>query len=399
MPPRYRKEIGWWCTDASVKLPSGKTQRIREKSPINTKLACAQHEQALIKQALLDAASGRSAPAPRFAEFANKDYLGKYVPANNAQGTADMAERHCRLHLVPFFGKLTLDQITSEKIDAYKAEKLATLEASTVIVHLAVLRRILSLAVEWGRLAQAPKFKNPKKGPDDFDFYTADESALLLVAARNAEHEHDRRWRLALLVGLRTGARRGELRGLQFHDFDHRRLQVQIRRQVTGGRVEPPKGGKSRTLPVPRDVCESVAQLQRERGASGPDWVFPGPKAVVISETSLAEALERIATLAGLRPLHTHGLRHSYASQLVMLGTPLPVVQQLLGHSSIRQTMIYAHLSPGAADAAVTRLGEDAARAAEAAHVTYTSRSQTERAKKKASKPRTRQRKREPKTS
>ena len=51
---------------------------------------------------------------------------------------------------------------------------------------------------------------------------------------------------------------------------------------------------------------------------------------------------------AGIKHLTFHEMRHTFASQLVMRGVPLKGVQVLLGHSDIRMTMRYAHLSPGA---------------------------------------------------
>ena len=66
--------------------------------------------------------------------------------------------------------------------------------------------------------------------------------------------------------------------------------------------------------------------------------------------------LERARTNAKLRPMGWHVLRHTFASHLAMRGKPLKVIQELLGHSSIDTTMIYAHLMPEVARDAVKSL-------------------------------------------
>jgi site-specific recombinase XerD len=61
----------------------------------------------------------------------------------------------------------------------------------------------------------------------------------------------------------------------------------------------------------------------------------------------LHERLWGACRRAGLRKIRWHDCRHSFASQLVMGGTPLRQVQEWLGHSTIQMTMRYSHLSPG----------------------------------------------------
>ena len=63
-----------------------------------------------------------------------------------------------------------------------------------------------------------------------------------------------------------------------------------------------------------------------------------------------------LVKLAKLADFHFHDCRHHFASRLVMSGTDLYTVKELLGHSNFDMTQRYAHLSPEHKAAAVERL-------------------------------------------
>ena len=62
---------------------------------------------------------------------------------------------------------------------------------------------------------------------------------------------------------------------------------------------------------------------------------------------SFKTAYNHLIRLAGIKHAAIHTMRHTFASHLVMKGVSIRTVQELLGHSSIRVTEMYSHLSTG----------------------------------------------------
>lgn len=75
-------------------------------------------------------------------------------------------------------------------------------------------------------------------------------------------------------------------------------------------------------------------------------FLFEGSKGVQYSERSVQLVLKKAMKKANITTKGTvHTLRHSYATHLIKSGIDIRVVQELLGHSDIRATMIYTHIT------------------------------------------------------
>src|SRR5262245_42964069 len=96
---------------------------------------------------------GRTGRAPRelsFKQFAEESFLGVYAPVNNKPSEIASKKAILANHLLPIFGRRTLDTLKARDFEQYKAKKLGEgLSPKTVNNHVAVLSRLLRVAEEW----------------------------------------------------------------------------------------------------------------------------------------------------------------------------------------------------------------------------------------------------------
>ena len=152
----------------------------------------------------------------------------------------------------------------------------------------------------------------------------------------------------AIILAAHTGLRRGSLFNLRWDqiDLEHRVLRI-------------PRTKSGRPLSVPLNVTarDTLTVLYTARDPVSP-YVFPhrvGPNAgtpVMDIKNGFHAALE----LAKIDDFTWHDLRHCFASWLMMRGASLRSVAELLGHTSMKMTMRYAHLSPAFLSAEVSLL-------------------------------------------
>lgn len=110
------------------------------------------------------------------------------------------------------------------------------------------------------------------------------------------------------------------------------------------------KGDKERIVPVSGTALAALGSYLRTwrhllvRSGRPTDALFLNMRGGRLSRQSVHAICERYGRIVGIRGLHPHTLRHSFATHLVEGGADLRVVQELLGHASISTTQIYSHV-------------------------------------------------------
>ena len=140
------------------------------------------------------------------------------------------------------------------------------------------------------------------------------------------------------------GTRNGETRALQHGDIDLVNDAVVIRRAFSGCKLRPyPKGKRSRIIPL--DPNWKAMYLGKGRGLPGA-FVFVNRYGRPIGENWATKQWNKAVEKAQISGLTLYGAtRHSLASQAACRGESLYLIKEMLGHSDIRQTEKYAHLT------------------------------------------------------
>lgn len=181
--------------------------------------------------------------------------------------------------------------------------------------------------------------------PQKYDTVSPQESAVLL------QDYTEPTWNAMVRFALRTGMRPSELTTLEWSDVDVRARVITVRASRWREHVGSPKNNRIRRLPLTVDARVAIDAVVR-RG----DLVFCNDDGTPLTDSMREKALTRICKRVGIRIVSWYTFRHTFASTLAAEGVPLPVVKELMGHSSITTTMRYTHVTSGALHDAVATL-------------------------------------------
>ena len=216
---------------------------------------------------------------------------------------------------------------------------------SSVVRKLSVLRSFFRWMLDEGFVQKdpVPRMSSMKKGFRLPNFLTVEEVNTLISAASDTENHAGIPVRDTAIMELiyAAGLRVGEIFGLNIYDVDMKQMQVKVLGKGSRERIAlfggPAKSALSSYLSLARpDLCKN-----RDTKA-----LFLSRNGVRLSIRSIQDRIRKYARLSGLGSrVHTHTLRHSFATHMIDRGADLRVVQDLLGHSSPTTTQIYTHVT------------------------------------------------------
>lgn len=277
------------------------------------------------------------------------------------------------------FGDIPLNEISLLMIDEWRTERLESVSEETINRNIASLRPALGQAVQWNLLDKNPLAEmNPLKTSNDpiIRYLTKEEEKRLRQRLKERDNElKDARKRTnkyrktttlpqlpdlsnaayadhlhpMILLTMNTGVRRGELFRLEWKDinFEQHTLVAKSRKSRRHKII-------IRHIPLNSEAL-TVLKTWHEQCPHKEGPVFINEETGK-AFTTVKTAWETLRDEAKLKNFRWHDFRHHFASKLVMASVDLNTVRELLGHSSIKTTLRYAHLAPKHKADAVERL-------------------------------------------
>jgi excisionase family DNA binding protein len=259
-----------------------------------------------------------------FKEFADQ-YYESYARINKKSFISDW---YMLKQLKKAWGAYDIRQINPLLIEGFRKDLLERGRTrSTTNRYLALLGKMMNLAIDWGLLTQNPvarvKFFSEKANFRETILSLEDEEALLKKCPK--------RLLPIVKVALNTGMRRGEILGLRWSQVDLAARTI---------RLSQTKSGRPRVIPINAFLLDILVKQYAKTGYS--EFVFPN-RATRKPFQDVKRAFNTAATNAGIEGLRFHDLRHTFASRLVAAGVDLITVKDLLGHHSVKVTERYTH--------------------------------------------------------
>jgi len=282
------------------------------------------------------------------------EYVDTVLKNEVAPNTYEQRRAYVVNHIAPRIGKITLTALSPMHVQKLYSELLELYSPGHVQNIGNLLTKALNQAVYWGLITRNPatQVKKPyksRKNPS-MKVWTVEEQKKFLEHVKSESTFYY----ILFLLALTSGMRKGELIGLQWNDVDTRKGVVSVKRTAVWAQrnlylKDMPKTESSiRTIQLPEQTVKALKRWQLACPANSLNLVFPSPKTGgILYPNSLDKAFQKAVRDAGVPHISFHGLRHTFATTLLANNVNPKIVQEMLGHSTIKTTIdTYSHVLP-----------------------------------------------------
>ncbi|AJI57379.1 phage integrase family protein [Francisella philomiragia] len=271
-----------------------------------------------------------------FKQYLDDFYVDWYMRNRKSyQSTLNILQRTLEpLHTFP------LEQIDAKQVDIFlkKYQQDRGCSNSRINRILVALKGSISRAVEFGYLKENPlsKLKQLKESSQNIRYLTNNETEVFFETLE----KQPKILRDVVIVAYYSGMRLGEILSLKWSNIDYHTQQIILDAEDT-------KTNKGRSIPLHKEIVTVISNIKNNS------------RYIFVSEitgeklNTVRSYWDRFIKESGIDKFRFHDLRHNFCSMLVMKGVPIYTVAQLAGHSDVKTTQRYAHLSPDVKKSAI----------------------------------------------
>lgn len=251
-------------------------------------------------------------------------------------------------HILPIFGNIKADELTSEQLHKFISDKLKDGLSSNYVADIVILlKSVMKFAVNRynirNRIAEVVL---PKRKRAEVNLLSKSQQIRLqkYLSANQSLTS------LGIALSLFTGLRIGELCALKWSDIDLSKRTISVtktiqRIRVEGGTklmiTEPKSNSSVREIPIPDCIIPLIKSFISDK-----DFYILSSNAKPVEPRVMQYRFQKLLKKANLPSIHFHALRHMFATNCVEMGFDVKSLSEILGHSGVEITLNrYVHSS------------------------------------------------------
>ncbi len=255
-------------------------------------------------------------------------YIQKHIELRNSEHTVRNYVSAFE-EFINYFHHMEIDRISEPQILEYLRYLVSERQVSVSYQNVAINAIKFYYEKVLGGQRKFYFISRPTRDKVLPDVLNTQEITSMIKVTDNIKHK------LIIMIGYGSGLRLNEINRVRLADIDRERMQL---------RVKQGKGRKDRYTKLAAKILPVLdAYIEKHHPV---DLLFTGATGGLYSDRSIQQVVKKAAFRAGItKTVTTKTLRHSFATHLLEHGVELRYIQEMMGHSSIKTTQIYTHIT------------------------------------------------------